>query len=60
MLKLFPFWDPLRGDPRFGQIVASLAPKDAASPDEEIRNVEETRSMVCWPASNCGCASRFG
>jgi hypothetical protein len=32
MLKLFPFWDPLRGDPRFGQIVASLAPKDAASP----------------------------
>jgi hypothetical protein len=32
MLKLFPFWDPLRGDPRFEQIVASLAPKDAASP----------------------------
>jgi len=28
-LKLFPFWDPLRGDPRFEQIVASLAPKDA-------------------------------
>jgi TolB-like protein/class 3 adenylate cyclase/Tfp pilus assembly protein PilF len=26
-LKLFPFWDPLRGDPRFEQIVASLAPK---------------------------------
>src|SRR6266496_1283363 len=32
MLKLFPFWDPLRGDPRFEQIVASFAPKDAASP----------------------------
>jgi hypothetical protein len=32
MLKLFPFWDPLRGDPRFEQIVASLAPKDGASP----------------------------
>ena len=31
-LKLLPFWDPLRGDPRFEQIVASLAPKDAASP----------------------------
>jgi TolB-like protein/class 3 adenylate cyclase/Tfp pilus assembly protein PilF len=31
-LKLHPFWDPLRGDPRFEQIVASLAPKDAASP----------------------------
>jgi TolB-like protein/DNA-binding winged helix-turn-helix (wHTH) protein len=26
-LKLEPFWDPLRGDPRFEQIVASLAPK---------------------------------
>jgi tetratricopeptide (TPR) repeat protein len=26
-LKLLPFWDPLRGDPRFDQIVASLAPK---------------------------------
>ena len=28
-LKLLPFWDPLRGDARFEQIVASLAPKDA-------------------------------
>ena len=26
-LKLFPFWDPLRGDPRFEKIVVSLAPK---------------------------------
>jgi hypothetical protein len=26
-LKLLPFWDPLRGDPRFEQILASLAPK---------------------------------
>ena len=26
-LKLFPIWDSLRGDPRFDQIVASLAPK---------------------------------
>jgi len=32
MLKLLPFWDPLRGDPRFEKIVASFAPKDAASP----------------------------
>jgi serine/threonine-protein kinase len=30
MLKLFPFWDPLRGDPRFEKIVASLAPKESA------------------------------
>ncbi len=28
-LKLLPWWDPLRGDPRFEEIVASLAPKDA-------------------------------
>jgi len=27
-LKLQPIWDPLRGDPRFEKIVASLAPKD--------------------------------
>ena len=28
MLKLSPFWDPLRGDPRFEKIVASFAPKE--------------------------------
>jgi TolB-like protein/Flp pilus assembly protein TadD len=27
-LKLHPLWAPLRGDPRFEKIVASLAPKD--------------------------------
>ena len=27
ILKLFPQWDPLRGDPRFEKIVESLAPK---------------------------------
>jgi hypothetical protein len=26
LLKLDPIWDPLRGDPRFEKIVASLAP----------------------------------
>jgi TolB-like protein/class 3 adenylate cyclase/Tfp pilus assembly protein PilF len=26
-LKLLPWWDPLRGDPRFEKIVSSLAPK---------------------------------
>jgi hypothetical protein len=26
-LKLEPYWDPLRGDPPFEKIVASLAPK---------------------------------
>jgi TolB-like protein/class 3 adenylate cyclase len=32
LLKLQPIWDPLRGDPRFEQILASLAPKDTPSP----------------------------
>jgi TolB-like protein/class 3 adenylate cyclase/Tfp pilus assembly protein PilF len=27
-LKLHPFWDPLRGDPRFDKIVAPLVPKE--------------------------------
>jgi hypothetical protein len=27
LLKLHPYWDALRGDPRFAKIVASLAPK---------------------------------
>jgi hypothetical protein len=30
-LKLLPFWDPLRDDPRFEKIVASLAPKKPSS-----------------------------
>ncbi len=30
-LKLHPFWDSLRGDPRFEKIVASLAPKENAA-----------------------------
>lgn len=29
-LKLHPYWDSLRGDPRFEKIVASLAPKESA------------------------------
>ena len=31
-LRLDPCWDPLRSDPRFEQIVASLAPQVAAKP----------------------------
>jgi serine/threonine-protein kinase len=27
-LKLHPYWNPLRGDPRFEKIIASLAPKE--------------------------------
>jgi serine/threonine protein kinase/tetratricopeptide (TPR) repeat protein len=32
-LRLDPLWDPLRGDPRFEKIVASLAPKDIVNSD---------------------------
>jgi len=28
-LKLLPFWDPLRGDPRFEKIVQSISPQEA-------------------------------
>jgi serine/threonine-protein kinase len=58
-LKLMPWWDPLRGDPRFEQIVASLRSKPLPR-RSDIRNIEETRSMVCWPASNYDCPPRFG
>jgi TolB-like protein/Tfp pilus assembly protein PilF len=34
-LRLHPLWDPLRDDPRFGKIVASLAPKDAKDDPEQ-------------------------
>jgi hypothetical protein len=30
-LRLSPLWDPLRGDPRFEKIVASMAPKETVS-----------------------------
>ena len=30
-LRLSPLWDPIRSDPRFEKIAASLAPKDATS-----------------------------
>jgi TolB-like protein/Tfp pilus assembly protein PilF len=31
-IKLMPWWDPLRGEPRFEQIVASLAPNSISNP----------------------------
>jgi hypothetical protein len=30
-LRLNPMWDPLRGDPRFEKIIASLVPKETVS-----------------------------
>jgi serine/threonine-protein kinase len=37
-LKLLPFWDPLRGDPCFEKLVASLAPKKANPEPNTIRH----------------------
>jgi serine/threonine-protein kinase len=36
-LKLLPFWDPLRKDPRFEKIVASLAPKETVPTTRRAR-----------------------
>jgi hypothetical protein len=30
LLRTLPMWDPLRGDPRFEEILASLAPGESA------------------------------
>jgi predicted Zn-dependent protease len=35
LLKLHPYWDSLRGDPRFEKIVASLAPKKQPITDRD-------------------------
>ncbi len=37
-LKLLPFWDPLRGDPCFEKLVASLAPKRTNPESNTIRH----------------------
>jgi cell wall assembly regulator SMI1 len=36
-LKLHPYWDPLRGDPRFEKIVADLASKTVAQETSESK-----------------------
>src|SRR5262249_22209873 len=46
-LKLLPWWDPLRGDPRFEEIVASLAPGRSA----ESENIPE-KSIAVLPFEN--------
>ena len=46
-LKLLPFWDSLRGDPRFEQIVASLASKDV----KQNRKTLSSDSLVMAEAS---------
>ncbi len=48
-LKLEPNWDPLRGDPRFEKIVASLAPEDDPLPASCSRdNQANCRSTRRW------------
>src|SRR5204863_6373220 len=48
-LRLLPFWDPLRGDPRFEQIVASFAPKKGLVASE-VRDseTEERLPSLYW------------
>ncbi|MEO6568796.1 MAG: FlgO family outer membrane protein [Opitutaceae bacterium] len=48
-LKLFPIWDSLRSDPRFDQIVASLAPKD----EEAVAAATGTLIEPARPLSPC-------
>jgi TolB-like protein/Flp pilus assembly protein TadD len=44
-LRLHPYWDPLRGDPRFDKIVASLAP-------QETPNTAPEKSIAVLPFEN--------
>jgi hypothetical protein len=44
-LKLLPFWDPLRGDPRFEKIVASLAPKEEANNGQRDSRVSMRKNV---------------
>src|SRR5205823_14870518 len=51
-LKLMPFWDPLRGDPRFEKIVASLAPKDEETKKTAgVSQNEAGRRRATWTGS---------
>jgi TolB-like protein/Tfp pilus assembly protein PilF len=66
-LKLFPFWDPLRGDPRFEQIVASLAPKGDKFQITPIRDLNERKPLtmqqfnprICWRSPMKSVQDRF-
>jgi TolB-like protein/Tfp pilus assembly protein PilF len=58
-LKLVPWWDPLRGDPRFEQIVDSLAPKEnqpvarvAASSGNPTMSAPPENSIAVLPFEN--------
>ncbi len=64
-LKLLPFWDPLRGDPRFEKIVASLGPKEAkplseshTSPSQAPTQSPAEKSIAVLPFKPLLAASR--
>jgi TolB-like protein/Flp pilus assembly protein TadD len=64
-LKLLPFWDPLRGDPRFEKIVASLGPKEAkplseshTSPSQAPAQSPTEKSIAVLPFKPLLAASR--
>jgi TolB-like protein/DNA-binding winged helix-turn-helix (wHTH) protein/Flp pilus assembly protein TadD len=48
-LKLLPFWDPLRGDPRFEKIVASLAPNEGRIGESVKRRIRRSSRAVRFP-----------
>src|SRR5207244_11768340 len=50
-LKLLPVWDPLRGDPRFEKIVASLAPKENRQGTRMNANRFKRRKSMQWTAA---------
>jgi TolB-like protein len=41
-----PFWDPLRGDPRFEKIVASLGPKEAKPLSESHTSPSQAPALL--------------
>src|SRR5205823_450792 len=54
-LKLMPFWDPLRSDPRFEAIVASLAPKyEETTQTAGVSQNEAGGRRATWMGSSKG------
>jgi len=45
-LRLHPYWDSLRGDPRFEKVIASFAPLSAASSRRNERWSDRQRSTL--------------
>ena len=54
-LKLTPWWDPLRGEPCFEKIVASLNPKREFTTDDMITRIGRTLPAWRRRRSKSGC-----